>query len=320
MSQLTGTEQIDFMYDAGGEVIGLKFEGANYYYLKNLQGDILYVVDSSGQIVVKYDYDSWGKLRSTAGSMATTLGVKNPFRYRSYYYDTETGLYYLNSRYYDPDTGRFVNADGYISTGQGIIGHNMFAYCNNNPVNFSDPSGTMLLVDDVIIIGGALLVIGMCTVISTTSTTTGTYSPWLDLPTFDDRLDDKLTLEKTKSATKDIAIPQAEAKTKTKASPTLPSATFYPAMLLYPGIAVDGTKPMNAETVALKLLAGNNVWTANEADAIGICIYVSGGYLNGNNEGRVLCGTDALHYHLKDRYLSVHVFYGFQAVDIISRC
>ena len=149
LSQLTGTEQIDFMYDAGGEVIGLKFEGANYYYLKNLQGDILYVVDSSGQIVVKYDYDSWGKLRSTAGSMATTLGVKNPFRYRSYYYDTETGLYYLNSRYYDPDTGRFVNADGYFSTGQGILGNNMYTYCNNNPVILCDPSGTCALTRTV---------------------------------------------------------------------------------------------------------------------------------------------------------------------------
>ena len=140
MSQLTGNEQIDFMYDAGGEVIGLKFNGANYYYLKNLQGDILYVVDSSGQIVVKYDYDSWGKLRSTAGSMATTLGVKNPFRYRSYYYDTETGLYYLNSRYYDPDTGRFVNADGMIDD-RGVITQNLFQYCGNNPINFCDPSG-----------------------------------------------------------------------------------------------------------------------------------------------------------------------------------
>ena len=69
----------------------------------------------------------------------------NPIRYRGYYYDSETGLYYLKSRYYDPETGRFINADGYASTGQGVLGNNMFAYCNNNPVMYSDPSGCGLI-------------------------------------------------------------------------------------------------------------------------------------------------------------------------------
>ena len=69
------------------------------------------------------------------------MALRNPFRYRSYYYDSDTGWYYLNSRYYDPETGRFLNADGYASTGQGIIGCNMFVYCNNNPVNRVDPDG-----------------------------------------------------------------------------------------------------------------------------------------------------------------------------------
>ena len=70
------------------------------------------------------------------GSTASTLASKNQFRYRSYYYDYDLGLYYLNSRYYDSNTGRFINADGYVSTGQGIIGNNMFAYCGNNPINY----------------------------------------------------------------------------------------------------------------------------------------------------------------------------------------
>ena len=74
-------------------------------------------------------------------SNASHIGNINPIRYRSYYYDTETGFYYLNSRYYDPETCRYINADGYVSTGQGIFGNNMFAYCGNNPVNRSDPSG-----------------------------------------------------------------------------------------------------------------------------------------------------------------------------------
>ena len=73
--------------------------------------------------------------------MASTLGTYNPLRYRGYVYDQETGLYYLQSRYYNPAMGRFISADGYVSTGQGILGNNMFAYCGNNPVNCMDPSG-----------------------------------------------------------------------------------------------------------------------------------------------------------------------------------
>ena len=73
--------------------------------------------------------------------MASTLGVHNPLRYRAYVYDTETSLYYLRSRYYNPAIGRFINADGYVATGQGILGNNMFAYCLNNPVVNLDRDG-----------------------------------------------------------------------------------------------------------------------------------------------------------------------------------
>ena len=94
-----------------------------------------------GTAVVQYTYDAWGKILTTTGSMASTLGVHNPLRYRGYVYDTETGLYYLQSRYYDPQMGRFINADALVSTGQGILGNNMFAYCLNDPVNYCDPTG-----------------------------------------------------------------------------------------------------------------------------------------------------------------------------------
>ena len=91
-------------------------------------------MDESGMRVVEYIYDAWGKLISTTGTLATTLGADNPFRYRGYYYDTETGLYYLTTRYYDPEVCRFISADVYMSTGQGVLGGNMWAYCGNNPV------------------------------------------------------------------------------------------------------------------------------------------------------------------------------------------
>ena len=85
--------------------------------------------------------DSWGKLLSTSGSLASTLGKNNPFRYRGYVYDEETGFYYLQSRYYNPEVGRFISSDVLLSTGQGVLGHNAYAYCLNNPVNMDDHDG-----------------------------------------------------------------------------------------------------------------------------------------------------------------------------------
>ncbi len=95
---------------------------------------IVGLMDASGNRVVEYTYDAWGKLISTTGTLATSLGADNPFRYRGYYYDTETGLYYLTTRYYDPEVCRFISADVYMTTGQGVLGGNMWAYCGNNPV------------------------------------------------------------------------------------------------------------------------------------------------------------------------------------------
>ena len=129
-----------YYYDESG-ISGLEYNGAKYTYVKNLQGDVIGIINSNGATVVEYKYDAWGNILATTGSMASTLGVTNPFRYRGYYYDTESGWYYLNSRYYDPQVGRFLNADGIIGANGGIMGYNMFAYCSNNPVVYFDPSG-----------------------------------------------------------------------------------------------------------------------------------------------------------------------------------
>jgi len=104
----------------------------------------------TGILPVTYSYDAWGNVLTATGDLANI----NPFRYRSYYYDAETYFYYLQSRYYDPAIGRFINADAFVSTGQGILGNNMFAYCNNNPVNLSDPNGNFAFG---IILGKAVL-------------------------------------------------------------------------------------------------------------------------------------------------------------------
>ena len=116
--------------------------------MKNLQGDIIGILDNNLAQVVSYTYDSWGKLISIKDANGneitdtTNIGLINPYRYRSYRYDTETGLYYLNSRYYNLEWGRFINADGTtLDTGADLLGHNIYAYCANNPINNVDPTG-----------------------------------------------------------------------------------------------------------------------------------------------------------------------------------
>ena len=135
-----GANRMHFTYDAVGP-LSVNFNGTDYFYLRNAQGDVTGLVDSAGTKVVSYAYDPWGKTWDASGTLATTLGTFNPLRYRGYVYDTETGLYYLNSRYYNPTWGRFINADNQLSTGSDLIGVNLFAYCGNNPVNRVDPTG-----------------------------------------------------------------------------------------------------------------------------------------------------------------------------------
>ncbi len=144
-----------YLYDTSGSVQGFIYNNSYYYFQKNLQGDVVRILNSSGTVVVEYTYDAWGKVLSVTGSLASTIGQYNPFRYRSYYYDTETGFYYLQSRYYDPTVGRFLNADGIIGANGGIVGYNLFAYCNNNPIVFSDESGFALRPNTKVINDGS---------------------------------------------------------------------------------------------------------------------------------------------------------------------
>ena len=136
-----GSDTLFFYYDNSGEVMSVSCNGTMYFYIKDLQGDITEIVDKDGKAVAEYAYDAWGNmLTQDNGTLA--VGKLNPFRYRSYVYDEETGLYYLQSRYYDPLTGRFLNADVYADTQSGTpLSTNMFAYCENNAINNVDYSG-----------------------------------------------------------------------------------------------------------------------------------------------------------------------------------
>ena len=142
-ADITDAYALYFHYDSSGDVIGFTRTAngtdTEYFYVKNLQGDILKVITATGTEAAAYTYDAWGKLLTSTGDLAEV----NPLRYRGYFYDTETSLYYLKSRYYDPEVGRFINPDAYASTGQGILGTNMFTYCDNNPIIYADFSGTI---------------------------------------------------------------------------------------------------------------------------------------------------------------------------------
>ena len=107
-----------------------------------MQGDIVAVYNEAGTKLISYKYDAWGHFSVTySNGGASTSAANNPFRYRGYYYDSDLAFYYLQTRYYDSNTGRFISADGYVSTGQGILGNNMYAYCGNNPITRADATG-----------------------------------------------------------------------------------------------------------------------------------------------------------------------------------
>ena len=166
---------IDFIYDENNQPFAMRYKAsgsnnyATYYYILNVQGDVIGLLNANGAIAAKYTYDPWGKVtvqssNGTANTSSAFIGNINPLRYRGYIYDRDTGLYYLQSRYYDPAIGRFINADTYTTTdADGLLSTNMFAYCENNPVNRSDPNGELHILAGALIggvIGGGLELVG----------------------------------------------------------------------------------------------------------------------------------------------------------------
>ena len=156
-----GKGDMTFLHDDTGAYIGLIYEGVEYYYMKNVQGDIIGIVDAEGVIQAVYTYEPFGKLFSIETKSGFlrydgdwSVGGMNPIRYRGYYYDYDTKLYYLNSRYYDPYVGRFINADDtdtLLCSPYELTDKNLFAYCDNNPIMRVDYIG-----DFWMLIGGAI--------------------------------------------------------------------------------------------------------------------------------------------------------------------
>lgn len=153
-----GNDELHFFYDAQNRPAVVVYNNVPYAYVKNLQGDIVALLNGAGNVVVSYAYDAWGMPIGKSGTLAETLGTLNPFRYRGYVYDEETGLYYLRSRYYNPNLGRFVNADRVFDANASVTTYNQYAYCDNCPVIYLDSEGRGLFTSLVIgFVVGALV-------------------------------------------------------------------------------------------------------------------------------------------------------------------
>ena len=147
VSERTGSEKtLWYRYDSSGNVIALTYESEIYMYLRNAQNDIIGLLDKDGKVVVRYTYDSWGQVVKIEGTLKDKVGARNPFRYKGYYYDVETGLYYCRSRYYDPAIRRFISADDtqVLRDNLDMLGEkNLYAYCDDNPITRSDSDGQL---------------------------------------------------------------------------------------------------------------------------------------------------------------------------------
>ena len=159
VSERTGDETIWYQYDSAARLVAMVVGGVRYNYVRNAQNDIIGLIDKTGKRVVSYKYDSWGKTISTTGTLAATIGKKNPFRYRGYYFDAESGMYYLQSRYYDVEIRRFISADdvGILSAEQENLNqYHMYAYCLNNPIGREDENGYFSLPNWTKVVVGAV--------------------------------------------------------------------------------------------------------------------------------------------------------------------
>ena len=196
---------LTYQYDSDNNIIGFKNNDEQYYYVKNNQNDIIGILDENLQQIVSYEYDTWGKLLSIKDAQGNditndmnSIGYKNPYRYRSYRYDSETELYYLNTRYYNPEIGRFINEDSFMATGKDILQHNMYLYCNNNPINCIDNTGESLTIL------GAIAIVAIGAILIYT------------LPKVTNSISDIFSSISSTSTTKNKTITKSKTKTKKK--------------------------------------------------------------------------------------------------------
>ena len=198
-----GTNMLYYIYDNNENVLGFKYNNMLYYYQKNYQNDITGIYDSNYNLVVTYKYDAWGRVISVTDTTINNIGTVNPFRYRSYYYDEETKLYYLNSRYYNPEWCRFINADGIIGANQDIFSLNLYAYISNSPVNGLDNSGSFFR-KIIAVVAVAVVVLSKTILKNTFSMFNQSLSKHNEKITYDNSSDLAKSLKKSKTIKKQV--------------------------------------------------------------------------------------------------------------------
>lgn len=164
VSERTGSEKnLWYRYDSAGNVISVTYDSEIYLYVRNAQNDIIGLLDKTGNIVVRYIYDSWGQVIKIEGSQKDRVGARNPFRYKGYYYDEETGMYYLKNRYYDPKLRRFISSDELFTvkaSPETFHNRNLYSYCNDNPIIRNDHNGDIWGVAALSFVVGSIVSIG----------------------------------------------------------------------------------------------------------------------------------------------------------------
>ena len=304
-------------YDENGTPIGMRFSGDDYVFRRNLQGDITGIFDSTGTLVVEYTYgNAWGFGITVSGSKAAEIGACNSLRYRGYYYDSESGLYYLNTRYYDPSICRFVNADtvSVLSNNNNYNTYhlNFYSYCDNSPVVRYDPTGMfwqelwqsmeqfgylyaylggIAAVDGPLPIGDVIAILGVLGITS--------YAIYL-------------------AATTDLSDSLPRTDTRTDEKNQKQSGKYFEAFTLGKGngIAVYMFPCFDIYKAAELINNNYDVWTQLQSDALAVAIYVSGGFEGPETNGKGNCQ----HYHLKKRRNGTHIFFGYYCMEAIGLC
>lgn len=149
MIEYTNDDYIYYIYDDDSNIVGFYYQNSCYYYIKNHLGDIIGIVDNKNNIIASYEYDAYGNIINIVDNSINNIAQINPYRYRSYRYDNETNLYYLNSRYYSPLIGRFISQDDMKTISNDVTTTpyiNLYSYAENNPVKYIDPNGDSALV------------------------------------------------------------------------------------------------------------------------------------------------------------------------------
>lgn len=305
---------IYYNYDGNGDLIGFNISGEQYYYIRNVQNDIIGILDDNFNQIVKYNYDSWGNIISILddnGNDVTNniehIGNINPYRFKGYRYDNETKMYYLNSRYYNPEIGRFISFDNYGGTVGDLLSHNGYIYCKNNPINMTDESGNFA-VSSVITAGifviGSILILNIVEQLNPNMFSNLANSISSAFSAIDSAIESAVPIPKQKSAEKDIAIDDA------LPYKNLPNGLEYYEAYLIAGDVQVGRKITMNEAIARVGINQNVMCNTQHAAYILARIFTDNPILEIDSENTRKPGKKYYwHYHINSNHGNPHIWF-----------